>query len=103
MATTLAPLAFTAGLACESPGRTRLNRCAWLRRLRVFPGKVDTGFPKGNATTLESRALSGHDQCDFIVNLIGKRSSTSDGSPCDDHHLNGWRWEGASWPAPPVS
>jgi hypothetical protein len=40
---------------------------------------VDTGFPKGNATTIESRALSGHDPHDFLVNLIGKRSSL--GSP----------------------
>jgi hypothetical protein len=35
---------------------------------------VDTGFPKGNATTIESRALSGHDPHDFLANLIGKRS-----------------------------
>ena len=27
--------------------------------LRAFPGKVDTGFPKGNATNIESRALPG--------------------------------------------
>jgi hypothetical protein len=26
---------------------------------RAFPGKVDIGFPKRNATNLESRALSG--------------------------------------------
>jgi dienelactone hydrolase len=45
-------------------------------RLRAFPGKVDTGFPKGNATTLESRALSGHDPSDLTINLIGKRSRT---------------------------
>jgi hypothetical protein len=43
--------------------------------LRAFPGKVDTGFPIGNATSIESRALSGHDPCNFRVNLIGKRSS----------------------------
>jgi len=36
---------------------------------------VDTGFPIGNATNIESRALSGHDPCNFRVNLIGKRSS----------------------------
>jgi hypothetical protein len=42
--------------------------------LRAFPGKVDTGFPIGNATSIESRALSGHDPCNFRVNLIGKRS-----------------------------
>jgi hypothetical protein len=41
---------------------------------RAFPGKVDTGFPIGNATNIESRALSGHDPCNFRVNLIGKRS-----------------------------
>jgi hypothetical protein len=28
--------------------------------IRAFPGKVDTGFPKGNATNLESRALPLH-------------------------------------------
>jgi hypothetical protein len=28
--------------------------------LRAFPGKADTAFPKGNATNLEFRALSGH-------------------------------------------
>jgi len=27
---------------------------------KAFPGKVDTGFPKGNATNLESRAESAH-------------------------------------------
>jgi hypothetical protein len=43
--------------------------------LRAFPGKVDTGFPIGNATNIESRALSGHDPCNFRVNLIGKRSN----------------------------
>src|SRR5271166_963267 len=32
------------------------------------------GFPVGNATNIESRALSGHDPCNFRVNLIGKRS-----------------------------
>jgi hypothetical protein len=36
---------------------------------------VDTGFPKGNATNLESRALSGHGAHDLMVNLTGKRSS----------------------------
>ena len=36
---------------------------------------MDTGFPIGNATNIESRALSGHDPCNFRVNLIGKRSS----------------------------
>ena len=45
------------------------------RALRAFPGKVDTGFPLGNATNIESRALSGHDPCNFRVNLIGKRSN----------------------------
>jgi hypothetical protein len=38
---------------------------------------VDTGFPIGNATNIESRALSGCDPCNFLVNLIGKRSSGS--------------------------
>jgi tRNA(Ile)-lysidine synthase len=41
---------------------------------RAFPGKVDTGFPIGNATNIESRALSGHDTYNSRVNLIGKRS-----------------------------
>jgi tRNA(Ile)-lysidine synthase len=41
---------------------------------RAFPGKVDTGFPVGNATNIESRALSGHDTYNSRVNLIGKRS-----------------------------
>jgi heme a synthase len=44
-------------------------------RTGAFPGKVDTGFPKGNATNLESRALSGHAACDFMVNLTGKCSN----------------------------
>jgi hypothetical protein len=26
----------------------------------TFPGKVDAGFPKGNATSIDSGALSGH-------------------------------------------
>src|SRR5271166_5540372 len=64
--------------------------------LRAFPGKVDTdleftrdrhsmspksakadlsGFPIGNATNIESRALSGYGLCNFWVNLNGKRSS----------------------------
>jgi hypothetical protein len=29
----------------------------------AFPGKVDTGFPTGNATNIESRALSDHRPC----------------------------------------
>src|SRR6202022_1267144 len=41
----------------------------------AFPGKVDTGFPIGNATNLESRALSGYAACDFMINLTGKCSS----------------------------
>jgi Flp pilus assembly protein TadG len=41
---------------------------------RAFPGKVDTGFPKGNATSVESRALSGHSASDFMISLIGTRS-----------------------------
>jgi hypothetical protein len=46
-----------------------------LRAARAFPGKVDTGFPKGNATNIESRALSVYGACSFMVNLNGKRSS----------------------------
>src|ERR1700674_4505352 len=42
--------------------------------VRAFPGKVDTGFPKGNAKSIESRALSDHGPSDFMVNLNGKRS-----------------------------
>jgi hypothetical protein len=47
---------------------------------------VDTGFPKGNATTIESRALSGHDPHDFLVDLIGSLGSPqtakrSEGAP----------------------
>ncbi len=38
------------------------------------PGKVDAGFPKGNATSIESRALSGHGPSCLMANLIGKRS-----------------------------
>ena len=44
----------------------------------AFPGKVNTGFPKGNATTLESRALSGYEPSELIVNLNGKRSGAAD-------------------------
>src|SRR3984893_7551538 len=46
-----------------------------LSELRAFPGKVDTGFPKENAPSIESRALSGHSPSDFMVSLIGKRSN----------------------------
>jgi hypothetical protein len=39
---------------------------------RVFDALwVDTGFPKGNATDIESRALAGHDRCDFVVSVPG--------------------------------
>jgi len=41
---------------------------------RAFPGKVDTGFPTGNATSIESRALSSHVSCELLVNVNGKRS-----------------------------
>src|SRR5580704_18813008 len=41
---------------------------------KAFPEKVDPGFPIGNATNIESRALSGHDPCSSTVNLNGKRS-----------------------------
>jgi hypothetical protein len=44
---------------------------------------VDTGFPIGNATNIESRALSGHDPCNFRVNLIGKRSNVYGDSDVD--------------------
>src|SRR5205814_9763689 len=57
------PLQIHASLA------TMVARC--LRR--AFPGKVDTGFPIGNATNIESRALSDHDPRNFLINL--KRSS----------------------------
>jgi deferrochelatase/peroxidase EfeB len=40
----------------------------------AFSGKADTGFPKENATGIESRALSDTGLCDFQVNLNGKRS-----------------------------
>ena len=55
-------------------------RAMALAFLRAFPGKVDTGFPKGNATNLESRALSSHGASDFMVNLSGKRPSAMNGS-----------------------
>src|ERR1700730_17793940 len=32
--------------------------------LRAFPGKVDTGFPIGNATTIESSAYPGQSSSD---------------------------------------
>jgi error-prone DNA polymerase len=44
-----------------------------IRRTRAFRGKVGTGFPQGNATSIESRALSG-----------GKRSGTA---PVDAERL----------------
>jgi hypothetical protein len=44
------------------------------RDVSAFPGKVDTGFPKENATSVESRALSDHAPSGF-VNPTGKRSS----------------------------
>ena len=49
------------------------------RRLRAFPGKVDTGFPKGNATNIESRALPGHSRSDALIYVIGKRSRIATG------------------------
>ena len=42
---------------------------------------MDTGFPIGNATNIESRALSGYDLCNFRVNLIGKRSRSCKRDP----------------------
>src|SRR5205823_3641618 len=45
----------------------------------AFPGKVDTGFPNGNATNIEARALPGHDRSDFQVNVTRKRSSRRPG------------------------
>src|SRR6202521_1444955 len=42
--------------------------------IRAFPGKVDTGFPKGNASNIEARALSRYVPCGLMFNLIGKRS-----------------------------
>jgi len=44
-------------------------------RFTAFPGKVDTGFPKGNAANIEAGAMSAHGPGDFMVNLVGKRSS----------------------------
>src|SRR5438874_1875658 len=46
-------------------------------RSRAFPGKVDTGFPKGNATNIESRALPGYSRSDALIYAIGKRSRRS--------------------------
>jgi two-component system, sensor histidine kinase len=40
----------------------KMGRVSIAPDIRAFPGKVDTGFPKGNATNIESRALPGHDQ-----------------------------------------
>ena len=62
-------------MLCSAELRSRLCEAETVKRARAFPGKVDTGFPIGNATNIESRALSGHDPCNFRVNLIGKRSS----------------------------
>src|SRR5208337_473699 len=47
------------------------NRPCMSIDIRAFLGKVDAGFPKGNATSIESRALSDQGACDFMVNLIG--------------------------------
>src|SRR5882724_1116727 len=41
---------------------------------RAFPGKVDTGFPKANATNIEPKALPGHSRSDTLIYAIGKRS-----------------------------
>jgi len=41
---------------------------------KAFSGKVDTGFPKENATSVESRALFGHSLSDLMVNPDEKRS-----------------------------
>src|SRR5882757_9451524 len=44
-------------------------------RLEHFPEKWTPVFRQGNATNIESRALSVYGACDFMVNLNGKRSS----------------------------
>jgi hypothetical protein len=43
--------------------------------LEHFPEKWTPVFPIGNATSVESRALSADGRCIFMVNLIGKRSN----------------------------
>src|SRR5947208_3532030 len=72
-----------AGAAKPGAIRSRKTRAArrgmanlWAFHLhsRAFPGKVDTGFPKGNATNIESRALPGHSRSDALIYVIGKRS-----------------------------
>ena len=65
------------------------HSAAGRRRIRAFPGtslppgfdpRVDTGFPKGNATNVDARGLSGHGWRNSMVNLIGRRCR--DGAGC---------------------
>jgi ribose/xylose/arabinose/galactoside ABC-type transport system permease subunit len=44
---------------------------------RAFSGKLDTGFPKENATNIESRALFTPGSCNLPINLNEKRSRLS--------------------------
>jgi hypothetical protein len=52
--------------------------CRLRTSLRFCPTEIPA-FRQGNATNIESSALSARDPCDFMVNLIGKRSSAHPG------------------------
>jgi hypothetical protein len=54
-----------------------MKKLSLFASVRAFSGKVDTGFPKENATSIESRAFSATSLRDFRVNLNGKRSSAA--------------------------
>ena len=68
-------------------------------RARAFSGKVDTGFPKENATSIESRALSATRMAMEYVALyhsLLKRPATSESEaavalppPVSEKHSNG--------------
>jgi MerR family redox-sensitive transcriptional activator SoxR len=69
---------------CSFHGDAPFNekmRGIWQRNhapLEHFPEKWTPVFRQGNATNIESRALSVHGTCDFMVNLNGKRSRMHD-------------------------
>src|SRR5882757_8438604 len=58
-------------------------------RLEHFPEKWTPVFRQGNATNIESRALSVYGACDFMVNLNGKRSSACIPRGCRLHGTTG--------------
>src|ERR1700682_6160999 len=72
---TLVILGNRAGFVAPAPSDRDVARVMVNQLPEHFPEKRTPVFRKGNATSVESRALSGYGLSGLVVSLIGKRST----------------------------